>query len=105
VAQREVDPETPSRSGLWVRAGLDFGVVQVDSAHNGSGGGAHIAAGWTLSPRWTLGARAVINRSGSGAEASHTLLVGPQVAWYPFEQGTLAFRGGVSLLDLRDQGT
>jgi hypothetical protein len=105
VAQLEADQETPSRSGLWLRAGLDFGVVRVDSAHSGSGGGGHIAAGWTLTPNWTLGARAVINRSGSGSEASHTLLVGPQVAWYPSDEASLALRGGISLLDLRDQGT
>src|SRR4051794_30940132 len=66
LAQSEADPARPSRSGLWVRAGLDFGVVRVDSAHSTSGGGGHIAAGWTLSPHWTIGPRAVINRSGSG---------------------------------------
>jgi hypothetical protein len=104
LAQRETDQPMPLRSGLWVRAGLDFGVVRVDSAHNVGEVGGHIAAGWTLSPHWTLGARVVLDRSGSGAGASHTLLVGPQVAWYPFEEASLAFRGGVSLLDLRDTG-
>jgi hypothetical protein len=103
VAQLEADRETPSRSGLWVRAGLDFGVLRADSAHYGSGGGADIAAGWTLSPHWTLGARAVVNRS-SGAEGSHTVLVGPQIAWHPSEEVLLALRGGISLLNVRAQG-
>jgi hypothetical protein len=104
MAQLEANQETPARNGLWLRGGLDFGVVRVDSAHTGSGSGAHIAAGWTLTPTWTLGVRAIINRSGSGSEASHTLRVGPQVAWYPSEEVSLALRGGISLLDLREQG-
>jgi hypothetical protein len=105
VAQVETSAEIRERSGLWFRFGIDFGTVRVDSAHSAGGGGAHLAAGWTLSPNWTVGARAVASRSGTKPERSHTLVVGPEVAWYPMEEETLALRGGISLLDIREYGT
>lgn len=92
------------RSGLWVRAGLDFGSLRVDSLHEGALGGVRFRAGWTLSPDVTAGLRTAFYPDGTGPEATTSWLVGPEVFWYPLEgPGGLALGGGVSLLDFQER--
>jgi len=100
--QAQADEEH-QRSGFWLRAGLDFGSVRVDSSHSGTLSGVRFAAGWALSPKLTVGLRTGIYPDGSGAEGSTRWLIGPELAWWPLSGAGLALRGGMSLLDFQER--
>jgi hypothetical protein len=113
AAAARPEPLLPTRRGPWVNLGLGFGSVNCADACSSVAPAVEVAAGWALSPRFSLGAGITGwtkgGKTGEYEGATLRLTVGSlglRARFYPQQTAGFFISGGlgIGIIRLSDEG-